>query len=130
MAKPLPNLETLSPSPASDMPPSLAEVTFRLQDAGLYGLKGRHFFQSGGAASGACGRTIMVKQVNIDNIDIGKEWTFSLTITTKDGSGREHGDENVSRAWWRALVAEGRIREIAWPPQRSDSGAMTLAFLW
>lgn len=111
------------------MPPSRAEVRFRLQDAGLYWLEGRHFFLSD-PASGACGRTVMVKQVNIDNIDIGKEWTFSLTITTKDGSDREHGDENVSRAWWRALVAEGKIREVAWPPQRGDSQAMALTFLW
>ena len=111
------------------MPPSQAGVTFRLQDAGLYGLEGRHFFLSD-TTSGACGRTIMVKQVNIDNIDIGKEWSFSLTITTKDSGNREHGNELMSRATWRALVAEGKIREVAWPPQRDDSQAMALTFLW
>ena len=121
VAKPLPNLE---------MPPRQAEVIFRLQDAGLYGLEGRHFLLSGDPASRACGRTIMVKHVSIDTVYVDKEWTFSLTITNKDASGCEHGDEYLSRASWRALVAEGRIREVAWPPQRDESGAAALTFLW
>ena len=110
------------------MPPNEAEMKFRMQDAGLYGLEGRHFVMKneGGATSpGAFGRTIMVKSVNIDAYYPDKEWKLSLTITPKDGSGREHGEEVISRDVWRQLVAAGKITEVQWPPQGS-----TLTLLW
>ena len=107
------------------MPPSEADITFRLQDAGLYGLEGRHFLMSDHRAMGACGRTVMVKEVHVDAAPPGKEWAFSLTLTPKDGSGRKHPDERMTRTIWRALVAEGNVVEVSWPPQDSK-----ISLLW
>ena len=125
-AKPLPNLETGALRPARrKMPPSEAEYRFRKQDAGLFGLEGRHFVMFGGATSGACGRTIMVKDASISSWYADKEWKWSVTITPKDAQG-EYGEEVLSREEWRKLVAGGKIREVAWPPKSGEP----LTTLW
>ena len=127
VAKPLPNLETGALRPARrKMPPSEAEYRFRKQDAGLFGLEGRHFVMFGGATSGACGRTIMVKDASISSWYADKEWKWSVTITPKDAHGGEYGEEFLSREEWRKLVAGGKIREVAWPPKSGEP----LTTLW